>query len=214
MSIEKLLAARDLLESTKRNLQLVDDEIAVIKAGRAAVQPAHDVSSEHRTAWFSVVDDLDGEPGIRVQTTAANVGFGTAWTGTIRVQEDAAFVAQRILVAVASPLSPREGVFIFSENLAIAGPLMCALKDGNTGRNLTPGISTGPVDQDRGAVPLTVLSSFRNGLGASYKNSMFSEFVVPRAGTIKVTIWNMRVDTPAQIKRVHVSLLGYKVFGA
>jgi hypothetical protein len=210
VSIEKLLAARDLLETAKRNLQLLDAEIASIKEGRAAVRLADDMSSEHRTALFGVVDDLDGQPGVSVATGAA-AGFGNPFTGTIRVQEDAAFVVERVLVTGTRP-DGLNSEAIFKESVLSLGPIMCALKDGNTGRNLTPGLSVGPVDLDRGAVPLSVLSSFRGGLGASFKNSLFSEFVIPRAGTVKVTLWNMMPDIT--LSRIHISLLGYKVYGA
>lgn len=208
--ISNLLAARDLLLSAKRNLQLLDDEIAKLQTGRAALQLADDMSTEHRTAWFGAVDDNDGENGINVSTTATAFGFGNPFTGTIRVQEDAAFVVTAILVAGQRPVDVVGNEFM--ESMLLLPAIFASLKDGNTGRNLTPGVSVGPVSNDRGAVPLSTLSSFRAGLGANYKNSMFSEFTVPRAGTVKVTLWNME-QSQTDI-RIFVSLLGYKAYGA
>lgn len=210
--LEKLLAARDLLLSAKHNLQLLDAEIEQLKAGRKAVALSDDSSSEHRTALFGAVDDNDGDNGIRVVGTASQP-FGQAFTGTIRVQEDAAFVVTQILVAGQRPVDVLGNEFM--ESMLLLPPIFVALKDGNTGRNLTPGVGVGPHDQDRGAVPLSTLSSFRAGLGANYKNSLFSEFVIPRAGTIKVTLWDAAGSSDRDVEcRVFVTLLGYKVLGA
>lgn len=226
-NLEKLLAARDLLASTKRTLQILDDRIDVIKQGRIAIQPAADVSTEHRTAWFGAVDDNDGENGIFIGNAEATpneqLGFNRPITGTIRVQEDAAFVVTRIMVAGTLTRGDPEGVDriqTFTEDPYELPETLVALKDGNTGRNLTPGLTVGPVDQDRGAVPLTTLSSYRKGLGSNFKNSLFSEFVIPRAGTVKVTLWNMTENLTAfddvvwEDTRIFVTLFGYKVFGA
>ena len=95
MSVEKLLAARDLLVSTRRTLQLVDDELSKVKEGRVAVETASDVSSEHRVAWFGATDDNDRQNGIAVFTYSfenggSPTGFGNPYRGTIRTQEDAA----------------------------------------------------------------------------------------------------------------------------
>jgi hypothetical protein len=203
---EKLLAARDLLVSTKRTLQLVDGAIDNIKKGRVAIAPPSDMSSEHRSAWFGAVDDNDNGNGILL--SAGFAGFGNPFTGTIRIQEDAAFVCTRILVAARA--SDTVGLNFQENVLRALPPVMLSLKDGNTGRNLTPGLSTGPADKDRGAVPLSVLTSTRTGAGASYKNPLFSEFTIPRAGTVRVTAWNM-AEAPAT--RLFISLFGYKVFG-
>jgi len=220
VSVEKLLAARDLLFSTRRTLQLVDEEVAKIKEGRVAVEAARDVSSEHRVAWFGATDDNDHENGIAVSNAAT--GFGNPYRGTVRMQEDAAFVCTRIMVAVrtkATPLgqetfieTPQDTPFFQRQNVLLR------MLDGNTGRNLTPGISTGPFDRDRGAIPLSFLSSFRFGLGSNFKNSLFSEFTLPRASTVRIEAFNMVDSTNISelqvVSRLFVSLYGYKVYGA
>lgn len=230
MSLEKIMAARDLLVSTRRTLQLVDEEIEKIKEGRIAVQTAGDVSSEHRVAWFGATDDNDRQNGILVNTYnqtngSSPTGFGNPYRGTIRVQEDAAFVCTQIMVATkvydsSLPWTEPEG--IFSENLLdrINANIMVRLTDGNTGRNLTPGITTGPADKDRGAVPLSFLSSFRNGLGSNIKNSIFSEFTIPRAGTVRVEAYYVGSQIPSgyseftTFTRLYLTIFGYKVYGA
>jgi hypothetical protein len=239
VSVEKLFAARDLLVSTRRTLQLVDEEIAKVKEGRVAVETASDVSSEHRVAWFGATDDNDRQNGIQVFTYEQGVGgsptgFGNPYRGTIRVQEDAAFVCTRVMVALRSSIiddfpfdddNYPEGLFLESPQGTPEYPfanILIRLVDGNTGRNLTPGITTGPFDRDRGAVPLSFLSSFRFGLGSNFKNSIFSEFTLPRASTVRVEAYNMAPKTPSfdeeNIKivpnRLFLSLYGYKVYGA
>jgi len=216
--VEKLLAARDLLVSTRRTLQLVDEEIAAVKEGRTAVETAHDVSSEHRVAWFGATDDNDRENGIQINNVAT--GFGNPYRGTVRMQEDAAFVCTRIMVAVRTRVFGRE-VFIESPQDAPDADyanVLIRMTDGNTGRNLTPGISTGPYDRDRGAIPLSFLSSIRFGLGSNFKNSLFSEFTLPRASTVRVEAFNMVSAQPLveaqESSRLFLSLYGYKVYGA
>jgi len=219
--VEKLLAARDLLVSTRRTLQLVDEELAYVKEGRVAVETAHDVSSEHRVAWFGVTDDNDHQNGIKFNVNAGGF-FGDPYRGTVRVQEDAAFVCTRIMVArrLADPVSLGFGSFTElpqDGTGAREADLLIRLVDGNTGRNLTPGISTGPYDRDRGVVPLSFLSSIRFGLGSNFKNSLFSEFTIPRAGTVRVEIYNMVSDITLEDplpERFYLSLFGYKVYGA
>lgn len=225
MSVEKLMAARDLLVSTRRTLQLVDEEIDKVKEGRIAVAAAGDVSSEHRVAWFGAVDDNDKQNGIKVfdqiNGQPSPVGFENPYRGTIRVQEDAAFVCTRVLVAtragVGSPQTYPDGLF-YEEPQPSFIDVLISLTDGNTGRNLTPGITVGPFDRDRGAVPLAFLSSFRPGLGSNFKNSHFSEFTIPRAGTVRVTAYNTAeqraVFENAQPARLFLTLFGYKVYGA
>lgn len=229
MSLEKIMAARDLLVSTRRTLQLVDDEIEKIKEGRVAVQTAGDVSSEHRAAWFGTVDDNDHQNGILVNTYSSAkgsspTGFGNPYRGTIRVQEDAAFVCTNIMVATkvydsTLPWTQPEG--IFSENLLdrLDANIMVRLTDSNTGRNLTPGITTGPADKDRGAVPLSFLSSFRVGLGSNVKNTIFSEFTIPRAGAVRVEAYFVGSQLPSGFAlttstRLYLTFFGYKVYGA
>ena len=229
MSVEKLLAARDLLVSTRRTLQLVDEELARVKDGRVAVETASDVSSEHRVAWFGTIDDNDRQNGIQVYKGAflggpeSPTGFGHSPRGTIRIQEDAAFVCTRIMVAMrvgANFERYPDGVFSespqSSEEDSISNVLI-RLTDGNTGRNLTPGITTGPLDRDRGAVPLSFLSSFRFGLGSNFKNSIFSEFTIPRAGVVRVEAFNMAPQFFGENslpERLFLTLYGYKVYGA
>ena len=229
MSVEKLLAARDLLVSTRRTLQLVDEELARVKDGRVAVETASDVSSEHRVAWFGTIDDNDRQNGIQVYKGAflggpeSPTGFGHSHRGTIRIQEDAAFVCTRIMVAMrvgANFERYPDGVFSespqSSEEDSISNVLI-RLTDGNTGRNLTPGITTGPLDRDRGAVPLSFLSSFRFGLGSNFKNSIFSEFTIPRAGVVRVEAFNMAPQFFGENslpERLFLTLYGYKVYGA
>lgn len=229
MSLEKLLAARDLLVSTRRTLQLVDEEIDKVKEGRVAVQTAGDVSTEHRVAWFGVTDDNDHQNGILAQFSDAAgnlspVGFGNPYRGTIRVQEDAAFVCTQIMVtykvfSVDEPTYPNGAFF---EDVLSPFPgvnLFLRLTDGNTGRNLTPGVTTGPDDKDRGAIPLSFLSSFRSGLGSNVKNTIFSEFTIPRAGAVRVEAYNLGLPVTGSLEvetntRLYVTLFGYKVYGA
>jgi hypothetical protein len=220
------MAARDLLVSTRRTLQLVDEEIDKVKTGRLAVETASDVSTEHRVAWFGATDDNDRLNGIQVAggpiagtgPAQHRGGFENPYRGTIRMQEDAAFVCTRVLVAVRVN-AVFEATNTFSEfpqgRSDRPNNLLVRMLDGNTGRNLTPGISTGPFDRDRGAVPLSFLSSIRFGLGSNFKNSIFSEFTLPRASTVRVEVFNM--DEPfdqIQIPRLYLSLYGYKVYGA
>jgi hypothetical protein len=235
VSVEKLLAARDLLASTRRTLQLVDEELVKVRDGRVAVETASDVSTEHRVAWFGATDDNDRQNGIQVfsyndATGGSPTGFGNPYRGTIRVQEDAAFVCTRVMVAmrVTAPFQPLssypEGVFTESpqgnETIGIEHTnIVIRLVDGNTGRNLTPGISTGPFDRDRGVIPLSFLSSIRFGLGANWKNSIFSEFTIPRAGTVRVEAYNLAPQAAPFLEninseRLFLSLYGYKVYGA
>jgi hypothetical protein len=61
----------------------------------------------------------------------------------------------------------------------------------------------------------------RPGLGANVKNSLFAEFTIPRAGEVRVEVFNLvdPFDTlapdPAFPKqRLFLSLFGYKVYGA
>lgn len=219
--IEKLLAARDLLVSTRRTLQLVDEELAHVKEGRVAVETARDVSSEHRVAWFGVTDDNDHQNGIKINVNTGGY-FGDPYRGTVRVQEDAAFVCTQIMVArrQADPYSLGLGPFTEVPQDAIGAreaDILIRLVDGNTGRNLTPGISTGPYDRDRGVVPLSFLSSIRFGLGSNFKNKLFSEFTIPRAGTVRVEAYNMVSDITLEEPlpgRLYLSLFGYKVYGA
>lgn len=228
--MEKLFAARDLLVSTRRTLQLVDEELAKVKEGRVAVETASDVSSEHRVAWFGATDDNDRQNGIQVfsydvTNGGSPTGFGNPYRGTIRIQEDAAFVCTRVMAAVRvnAGSSYPEGVFSESPQSDPEQPfsdVLVRLTDGNTGRNLTPGITTGPFDRDRGAVPLSFLSSFRFGLGSNFKNSIFSEFTIPRAGVVRVEAYNMApqvqpvYETPPIPERLFLTLYGYKVYGA
>lgn len=233
MSVEKLLAARDLLVSTRRTLQLVDEKIEKVKEGRVAVQTAGDVSSEHRVSWFGATDDNDRQNGIKVFSfdpstgNGTPTGFGNPYRGTIRIQEDAAFVCTRILVANKINLFPYSsypnGAFTEQPQDTEDNPfsnVLIRLTDGNTGRNLTPGISTGPFDRDRGVVPLSFLSSIRYGLGSNFKNSHFSEFTIPRAGVVRVEAYNTApklISAPYENladERLFVTLFGYKVYGA
>jgi hypothetical protein len=222
VSVEKLLAARDILSATQRTLQLLDENIKNLQQGRRAVTLSASVSSEQRCAFFGAVDDLDKQNGILVAQRTLQ-GFGKTYTGTISVQEDAAFVCTNVLVAGTSRLqldAEEIVLYPFSEDVftIVSGGVLIALKDGNTGRNLTPGLTTRPLDKDRGAVPLSALTSVRAGLGSNNKNSFFSEFTIPRSGTIKVFLWNMSNDiTPEEEldgPRIFITLLGYKVFGA
>ena len=229
MSVEKLLAARDLLASTRRTLQLVDDELVKVRDGRVAVETASDVSTEHRVAWFGATDDNDRQNGIQVfdATIGSPTGFDNPYRGTIRVQEDAAFVCTRVMVAMRvntgleDPVEYPFGRFTEnpqSNNQNPHSDIFIRLVDGNTGRNLTPGISTGPFDRDRGVIPLSFLSSIRFGLGPNWKNSIFSEFTIPRAGTVRVEAYNLAPQTPPGFttnnERLFLSLYGYKVYGA
>lgn len=217
----KLEAARSLLAATKRSLQIVDEHLAVLGDGRVGLRTADDVSSEHRTSWLGAVDDLDALNGIKIglTTDAANFGLHNAKTGTIRNQEDAGFVCTDILVALGANGTEASPFLEFAESVDIipgSNNVNCLLRltDGNTGRSLITGMTTAPLDRDRGAVPFSYLSSIRHGLGANQKNRLFSEFTIPRAGIVRAEIFNVGiVGGSARTLRACVTLLGYKVFG-
>ncbi len=237
--LTKLEAASELLFATKRNLQLVDEHIALLQQGRSAVELASDVSSEHRAMWLGARDDLDHNNGIQLGAAndAASFGFNNPKTGTIRNQEDAAFVCTDILVAIAGGTTALPFSTGFREDEygptnqplggnCVVNPLL-RLTDGNTGRDLIAGTTTGTiiasadgvtqpnVNNDRGAIPFSYISSLRPGLGSNVKNRLFSEFTIPRAGSVKATVYNLGVWSTADssVVRVCVSLLGYKVYG-
>ncbi len=225
---QKISAARELLSSTKRYLQIVDDQIATLQDGRSGVELSDDVSTEHRVAWFGAVDDTDLGDGIVLgpNNQQASHGFGNPKTGTIRVQEDAAFVCTDILLAIAFGQNVTiEGNTVFqylqfsedvvnSDKTLEINPFL-RLTDANTGRNLINGMSEGPLDRGRGIVPFSYLSSFRPGLGPNIKNRLFSEFTIPRAGTVKAEVFDIgSLGTSALIGRVCVTLFGFKVYGA
>lgn len=233
----KIEAALSLLATSKRNLQLLDEQIATLQEGRRAVEPADDVSSEHRTSWLGVIDDDDSSNGINLGTIGApgaaeNLGWNNPKTGKIRNQQDAAFVCTNIMLAVRlGDLSPAADNISENANfISFSGdPLvmpMLRLTDGNTGRNLVTGLTTGtlavgqtsaPVDLDRGAVPFSYLSSIRPGFGADVRNKLFSEFTIPRSGVVSVEVFNLGIElgvTTNSFARVYVTLFGYKVFGA
>ncbi len=219
----KLEAARELLEATKRSLQLVDEQIVLLQRGREGLVLADDVSSEHKTSWLGAVDDADGLNGIRVAEADMSVGIQNPKYGTIRNQEDAAFICTNIFVSLARG-RVTDGVYVpflqFTEtvedtvNLGENISCMLRLSDGNSGRSLITGMSMGPKDLDRGAVSFSALSSFRNGLGANFKNKLFSEFTIPRAGVVRVEVMNVGEEAADEVIRACVSLFGYKVFGA
>ena len=231
----------ELLASTKRKIQLVDEHIATIHGGRVAVQTADDVASEHRAAFFGAIDDGDQSPGILIgaENDVASFGFSNPKTGTVRVQEDAAFVCTDVLVAIAhaqKPTPPATPVWTFIENYFDGSGLSCInncfmrLVDKNTGRNLVNGMTQDLIvratnaatikngaDLDRGAVSLSYFPSIRPGLGSNVKNKLFSEFTIPRAGAVGVELFNLGAffdNAPVHIMRVWITLLGYKVYGA
>ena len=216
---EKLEAARELLATTRRNIQIIDERIGTLQQGRPALALAADVSSEHRTAFLSAVSDVDKSNGIRIgeEGDPASYGFHNPKTGIVRIQEDAAFVCTDILVA----LSPKPTQIVeAADSGALASNVLnpwLRLTDVNTGRNLVSGFTTGPMDLDRGAIPATYLTSARRGLGLNAKNKLFSEFTIPRAGSVRVTVFNMGGDFVIGSQftmRVFVTLMGYKVLGA
>jgi len=216
---EKILAGRELLDTTRRNIQLLDDRIGVLQAGRQAVEAAGDVSSEHRVAFLGAVSEVDQSNGILIGAggNPLSFGFQNLKTGIIRAQEDAAFVCTNVLVALRRQMNELDGVpnaFTEAPEDRYFSPWL-RLTDVNTGRNLVSGLTTGPLDRDRGAVPAAYFSSFRQGLGSNVKNKLFSEFTVPRAGTVRVTVYNMGVHSLGilGVMRLYITLLGYKVFG-
>lgn len=214
---QRIVAAKELLETTKRNLQLVDAQIQLLQRERPGLQLAADVSSEHRAAWFGAEDSEDNENGIDLGANATLADFGpqTPHRGIIRVQEDAAFVCTDILVAWREE-GADIGQPLFAEKMEDnSNNLGLRLLDGNTGRSLINGMIEGPLDRDRGIVPFSYLSSIRSGLGANIKNRLFSEFTIPRAGTVRVEVYKLgAVDSVNVTSRAFVSLLGYKVYGA
>jgi hypothetical protein len=235
---QKIEAARELLIVSKRNLQLIDTQIALLQEERVAVSPADDVSSEHRVAWLGAVDDADpNSPGrfrdfsgisLGDATNLLNFGWNSRKTGTIRNQEDAAFVCTNILCAVAWEADEpflRVSENAFFDPSADGTPIypMLRLLDGNTGRSLVTGMTTGtlntgqtsaPINNDLGAVPFSFFTSPRPGLGLNVKNKLFSEFTIPRGGTVKAEVFNLGdASAAAGTLRAFVSLFGYKVFG-
>lgn len=237
-SLAKFNAMRELLAATQRDLQLVDLALADLSKGRIPVSPADDVSTEHRATWLGAVDVFDGNDGINMGAfdDAGSYGFNNVKTGVIRNQEDAAFVCTNILVAIArgaATTTPFSFGFEENENFeqiagtpAIALLPMIRLTDGSSGRSLVEGNNAqiaGGAGQgmggglESGFIPASALGSFRYGLGANYKDSLFSEFTLPRKATVKVEVVNAGVlnDAPSSaLGRVCVTLLGYKVYGA
>lgn len=234
----KIEAMRELLSATQRDLQLVDIALADLEKGRIPVLPANDVSTEHRVSWLGAVDDLDGNDGVNIGAldVASSYGFNNVKTGTIRNQEDAAFVVTDIFVAVATgaaTTTPFSFGFQEDEMLQqIAGTPsvailpMLRLRDGSSGRSLIEGnnaqinggsgLGMGGA-LEAGFVPFSAIGAFRPGLGSVFKNALFSEFTLPRKATVKVEIVNAGVlnDEPSSaLGRVCVSLFGYKVYGA
>jgi len=224
----KLDAARELLLATKRDLQLVDEQLAILNDGRIPVMPADDVSTEHRAYFLSAVDDRDQQNGILLgaQNDPNTFGFSNAKIGYLRNQEDAAFVVTGIFGAIQIVRSsPNPPFFIedyaddgsFGADDSTIDPLL-RITDVATGRNLVAGMSTGPFSLDRGVVPLSYISSIRPGLGSNMKNALFSEFTVPRSGDVRVEVFNMGVCSlsgeDSISSRVFLSLVGYKVYGA
>lgn len=231
----KLAAARDLLAATKHNLQVVDAQLAMLRNGRVPLALANDVASEHRAAWLGAVDDNPSNHASQEYENvgvwfpvddAASFGLANPRTATIRNQEDAAFVCTDILVASAE-VDADDNLF-FSESpdlVAAPGSLgfftfynpYLRLTDGSSGRNLITGMTVGPLDKDRGAVPFTYFTGARPGIGPHVNSRLFSEFTIPRAGTVKVEIFNLSPKPGATTGggvRFYVTLLGYKVYGA
>jgi hypothetical protein len=172
---------------------------------------------------FGAVDSLDGDNGIDLGSGDAVDGFGfqNPKRGIIRIQEDAAFVCTNILVAIGATEETEDSEMrlrIFEgealDDFSI-NPML-RLIDGNTGRNLINGMTTGPLDKDRGAIPFSYISSYRPGLGSNVKNKLFSEFTIPRAGAVRAEVYNMGIWNGENdyTMRAFVSLVGYKVFGA
>ncbi len=220
---EQVKAAVELLTATKRNLQIVDEHIAQLRQGRPAIQAPSAVSTEHRVYWLGTSDDIDMQPGVNMGDPNAVTTYGpnNPKTGTIRNQEDAAFVCTDIMVACGKKLDAdtddRKIVSLFSnsQSLVFDAPstLVARFRDGDTGRHIV----TGKPDARFGPdvfVPLSSLSSFRVGTGSNKKNALFSEFTIPRAGTVKVDLVNLGPDENEDGSlRIFVTLLGYKVYG-
>ena len=224
MDDQNVQAIVDLLTATKRDLQLVDKHISALAGRRPALDVDDDVPSEHRVAFLGVTDDNDGLRGILFSafSDAANFGLmpNTKHTGTIRNDDDAAFVVTDVLMTAAVITN---GALLFFENPE--GPptvsvskteLALRLTDQASGRSLITGMTQGPQDLDRGVVPLPYLSAIRPGLGSAFKNSLFSEYTVPRGGTVRAEVFNMATATAEDTDqmRVFVTLLGFKVYGA
>lgn len=233
MNQQKIDAAIELLSSTRRNLNLVDEHLKALNDGRIPMETASDVSTEHRFAMFSALDANDQKPGILLGSVreAASFGFANPYNGIIRVQEDAAFVCTNIVVAVSLPtqitIEPPEEAYRFSENAGVIVDDQNAqvvvpylrLRDANTGRSLITGLTEAPLDRDRGAIPFTYMASFRPGLGSNIKSQFFAEFTIPRAGVVRAEVFNMgqspgRDSDAFGRPRAYVSLIGYKVYGA
>lgn len=240
----KFNAMRELLAATQRDLQLVDLALAELSNGRVPVSPADDVSTEHRAAWLGAVDVFDGQDGINMGAlnAAASYGFNNVKTGVIRNQEDAAFVVTNVLVAVAAGTAalPFASGFDEGENIIGITPVvggtfpvsavllpMLRLTDGSSGRSLIEGSNAQVAGGagtgmggglESGFVPFSAIGSIRQGLGANYKSSLFSEFTLPRKATVKVEVVNAGVlpdvDAPTFLGRACVTLFGYKVYGA
>ena len=237
---EKMAAAQELIATTKRNLQLVDVQLEALQAGRIAVQTADDISTEHRIAMFGFTDDslLQDDRGLYSDTLdqgngiflgdlrdPSNFGLTNPHYGRARIQEDAAFVCTNIMASISRSDAddPSQPTF-FLENAAndYTGQIVPYLRltDANTGRELIAGLTHGPFDRNRGAVPLSFLSSFRFGLGSNVKNKFFSEFTIPRAGVVKAEVFNLGVpkqdgrENTEATARVFLTLFGFKVYGA
>ncbi len=227
---EKINAAVELLNATKRNIQLLDEHLEKLQSGRSAVVPADDVSSEHRSSFLGVADDLDQGSGIFLGLTslASNFGWENPHTGTIRNEQDAAFVCTSILCTWGTVggdddvldrtefefISEAPYRYINNDTQDIFIYPFLRLVDGSSGKNLITGMTEGPKDLDRGAVPFGYISGLRAGLGSNFRNALFSEFTIPRSGIVRAEVFNMGTPEAGEVAlRALVTLVGYKVYG-
>lgn len=221
--LQQLAAARQLLGATKMSLQLVDEHIAQLEREDVPLQLASDISSEHRVWWCGAVDDLDGLDGIAIMKAGVTptAGWGNPKGGMCRNQADAAFVVTDVMICqqrfqADGSAVLQEGFDAGSNGVQDASQIYIRLTDLNTGRALITGSTVGPFDRDRGAVPLSYISSSRAGSGPTFKNSLFSEFTLPRAAVVKVELFNLadiNAGFPDSDLRAFVSLYGYRVLG-
>jgi hypothetical protein len=168
---------------------------------------------------LGALDDHDHQNGINYAMEGVGAtsqkGLATPLTGTVRNQEDAAFVCTNIFVAQQANMNDIANVFTEGfENPFAEVNLLVRFTDMNTGRNLVSGFSTGPTDLDRGLIPLSYLSSSRFGMAAAVKNKLFAEFTIPRAGAVRVELFDAELDSDSGLNtRFFFTLFGFKVYG-
>ena len=174
-------------------------------------------------AHLKVLDDrVDRMSEEGLQLPSANMWFFyvSDAQGLIRIQQDAAFIVESVLVVQALPVYPAATSIQFYE---------LSLKDANAGRDLTGGFhavyAESPLhEEDTNFVPgvqFVPLTAYTVGTGRDlfpnvddWKTTK-AEYILPRGSVVKPTIrssGNFGVGAGFQNDPPKVLLSGYKVF--